>query len=67
MAQAKTRRERRAASIENILQASLKLFVSQGYKATTVEDIARCAALKGLGVLLFQEQGSRFACAAQAL
>ena len=39
-AKTSTRSERRAASIERIVDAALNLFVSRGYKSTTVEQIA---------------------------
>ena len=35
-----TRRRQRAESIEGILEAALRLFVSRGYRTTTVEQIA---------------------------
>lgn len=43
-----TKREQREASTEKILAAALKLFVSKGYRSTTVDDIAgACALTKG--------------------
>ena len=35
-----TKREQREASIEKILSSSLKLFISKGYRSTTVDEIA---------------------------
>lgn len=40
-----TKREQREASMENLLRAALGLFVSQGYRSTTVEQIAEAADL----------------------
>jgi AcrR family transcriptional regulator len=40
-----TKREQRDASIEKILAAALGLFVSQGYRQTTVEQVAEAAGL----------------------
>lgn len=43
--QAKQNVERREASIELLLGAALRLFVSQGYKATNLEQISNAAGL----------------------
>ena len=40
-----TKKEQREASVEALLQAALGLFVSQGYRHTTVEQIAGAAGL----------------------
>ncbi len=40
-----TKSAQRAASVENLLGAALALFVSQGYRHTTVEQIAEAAGL----------------------
>lgn len=40
-----TKRAQRAASVENLLGAALGLFVSQGYRHTTVEQVAEAAGL----------------------
>ncbi|WP_151448239.1 TetR/AcrR family transcriptional regulator [Lacisediminimonas profundi] len=42
---ATTKREQREASIEKILKASLRLFVSKGYRSATVDEIAAGAEL----------------------
>lgn len=44
-AKAATKREQREASIERILQSALKLFILNGYKLATVDDIANEARL----------------------
>jgi AcrR family transcriptional regulator len=44
-AKASTKREQREASTEKILRSSLKLFVSKGYRSTTVDEIAASAQL----------------------
>lgn len=47
-ARAATKREQREASTEKILASALKLFVSKGYRSTTVDDIASaCELTKG--------------------
>ena len=47
-AKASTKREQREASTEKILASALKLFVSKGYRSTTVDDIAgACELTKG--------------------
>lgn len=40
-----TKREQRESSIERIQRSALKLFVSKGYRAATVDDIAAASAL----------------------
>ena len=40
-----TKREQRESSIERIQRAALKLFVSKGYRAATVDDIAAASGL----------------------
>lgn len=42
---ASTKREQREASMESILRASLHLFVTKGYRSTTVDEIAGRAEL----------------------
>src|SRR4051812_34259993 len=40
-----TKREQREFSLERIQRSALKLFVSKGYRATTVDDIAAASGL----------------------
>jgi len=40
-----TKREQRELSVERIQRSALKLFVSNGYRATTVDDIAKAGGL----------------------
>jgi AcrR family transcriptional regulator len=40
-----TKREQRESSLERIQRSALKLFVSKGYRATTVDDIAAASGL----------------------
>ncbi|MDG1827416.1 MAG: TetR/AcrR family transcriptional regulator [Henriciella sp.] len=62
MTQDTTRRSnkmRRKASIEGVLQAARELFVRQGYRATTVDGIAREAGLtKGAFYFYFSDKES---------
>ena len=52
-----TKREQRAASIESLLSAALTLFITQGYHATTVEEIAQSAGLtKGAVYFYFRSK-----------
>lgn len=54
-----TKREQREVSVENILTAALGLFVSQGYRHTTVEQIAAAAALtKGAVYFYFRNKSA---------
>lgn len=54
-----TKREQREASVENILGAALKLFVSQGFRHTTVDRIADTAALtKGAVYFYFENKNA---------
>lgn len=54
-----TKREQREASVENILAAALALFVSQGYRHATVEQIAASAALtKGAVYFYFRNKSA---------
>lgn len=51
--------EQRKASVEKLLQAALKLFVSQGYRSTTLEQIASAAGLtKGAVYFYFGNKAS---------
>ena len=53
-----TKKEQRRASVENLLQAALKLFITQGYHATSVEQIAHAAGLtKGAVYFYFKSKG----------
>lgn len=53
-----TKKEQRRASIENLLSAALKLFITQGYHATSVEQIAQAAGLtKGAVYFYFKSKG----------
>jgi AcrR family transcriptional regulator len=52
-----TKRAQREASLENLLEAALRLFVSQGYRHTSVEDIAEVAGLtKGAVYFYFRNK-----------
>ncbi len=52
-----TRKQQRAASIEKIREAALQLFVSRGYKNTTVEQIANATGLtKGAVYFYFRSK-----------
>lgn len=52
-----TKREQREASVENLLAAALRLFVSQGYRHTSVEQIAEEAGLtKGAVYFYFKNK-----------
>lgn len=54
-----TKREQRAASIEALLSAALTLFITQGYHATTVEEIAQTAGLtKGAVYFYFKSKAN---------
>lgn len=54
-----TKRERRAASIDALLTAALRLFITQGYHATTVEEIAQSAGLtKGAVYFYFRSKAN---------
>lgn len=54
-----TKREQRAASIEALLNAALTLFITQGYHATTVEEIAQSAGLtKGAVYFYFKSKAN---------
>ncbi len=54
-----TKREQRAASIEALLGAALTLFITQGYHATTVEEIAQSAGLtKGAVYFYFKSKAN---------
>ena len=54
-----TKREQRAASIEALLGAALNLFITQGYHATTVEEIAQSAGLtKGAVYFYFKSKAN---------
>lgn len=54
-----TKREQRAASIEALLSAALNLFITQGYHATTVEEIAQTAGLtKGAVYFYFKSKAN---------
>lgn len=54
-----TKREQRAASIEALLGAALNLFITQGYHATTVEEIAQTAGLtKGAVYFYFKSKAN---------
>lgn len=54
-----TKRERRAASIDALLSAALPLFITQGYHATTVEEIAQSAGLtKGAVYFYFKSKAN---------
>ena len=53
-----TKKEQRRASVENLLSAALKLFIRQGYHATSVEQIAHAAGLtKGAVYFYFKSKG----------
>ena len=52
-----TKKEQRRASVENLLSAALKLFITQGYHATSVEQIAHAAGLtKGAVYFYFKNE-----------
>ncbi len=54
-----TKREQRAASIDALLNEALKLFITQGYHATTVEVIAQAAGLtKGAVYFYFKSKAN---------
>lgn len=54
-----TKREQREASTEGILRAALKLFVSKGYRSTTVDEIAQAAGLtKGAVYFYFRSKAA---------
>ena len=54
-----TKREQRAASIDALLSAALTLFITQGYHATTVEEIAQSAGLtKGAVYFYFKSKAN---------
>ncbi len=54
-----TKREQRAASIEALLTKALTLFITQGYHATTVEEIAQSADLtKGAVYFYFKSKAN---------
>lgn len=54
-----TKREQRAASIEALSDAALTLFITQGYHATTVEEIAQAAGLtKGAVYFYFKSKAN---------
>ena len=54
-----TKREQRAASIESLLGEALTLFITQGYHATTVEEIAQAAGLtKGAVYFYFKSKAN---------
>ncbi len=49
--------ERRRSSIQSVLDSALKLFVTQGYDATSMDDIARLAGLtKGAVYFYFKDK-----------
>lgn len=52
-----TKKEQREASVDGLLQAALGLFVSQGYRHTTVDQIANAAGLtKGAVYFYFRNK-----------
>ena len=54
-----TKREQRAASIEALSAKALTLFITQGYHATTVEEIAQAAGLtKGAVYFYFKSKAN---------
>lgn len=54
-----TKREQREASTEKILLSALKLFVSKGYRSTTVDDIAgACELTKGAVYFYFPSKAA---------
>jgi AcrR family transcriptional regulator len=54
-----TKREQRAASIDALLTKALTLFITQGYHATTVEEIAQAADLtKGAVYFYFKSKAN---------
>ncbi|MGE3936677.1 MAG: TetR/AcrR family transcriptional regulator [Rhodospirillaceae bacterium] len=54
---AQTKAEQRQASMENLLAAALRLFITQGYHATSVEEIAAAAGLtKGAVYFYFKSK-----------
>ena len=58
-ARPQTKREQRAASIEALLAEALTLFITQGYHATTVEEIAQAAGLtKGAVYFYFKSKAN---------
>lgn len=58
-ARATTKREQREASTERILASALTLFVSKGYRSTTVDDIARaCELTKGAVYFYFPSKAT---------
>lgn len=53
-----TKRGQRAASMDSLLSAALTLFITQGYHATSVEEIAQAAGLsKGAVYFYFRSKG----------
>ena len=52
----RSNQERRAQSTELVLASALKLFVSRGYRATSIDDIARQAGLTK-GAIYFYFKG----------
>ncbi len=58
-ARAATKREQREASTVRILASALTLFVSKGYRSTTVDDIARaCELTKGAVYFYFPSKAA---------
>jgi AcrR family transcriptional regulator len=54
-----TKREQREASNEKILKSALRLFVSKGFRSTTVDDIAHAAGLtKGAVYFYFKSKSA---------
>lgn len=54
-----TKREQREASTEKILSSALKLFVSKGYRSSTVDDIAgACELTKGAVYFYFPSKAA---------
>lgn len=52
-----TKKEQRRASVEKLLAAALRLFITQGYHATSVEQVARAAGLtKGAVYFYFKSK-----------
>jgi TetR/AcrR family acrAB operon transcriptional repressor len=54
----RSNRDRREQSTEQVLAAALKLFVSNGYTATSIDDIATEAGLTK-GAVYFYFRGNR--------